>query len=130
MKLVFLAGALSVLFWLAVAFTLVMALLPAPPASLLVAGDKVLHMAAFAVLSLLAALAFPRRSFFQLFAGLAALGGLIEILQAIPGLRRDAELADWLADCLAIAVALLACRALQWAFAPPPEPESEQASDI
>ena len=125
MKLVLLAGAMSVLFWLAVAFTLAMALLPTPPAMLLAAGDKVLHMAAFALLSLLAALAFPRRSVIELFAGLAALGGLIEVLQMIPSLRRDADLGDWLADCAAIAVVLVFCRAVQWLVAEPPTPEDE-----
>ena len=48
--------ALAVLFWLALGFTLAMALVPKPPAALLVAGDKTLHMAAFAALSALAAL--------------------------------------------------------------------------
>lgn len=80
MKNKILLRALAVPFWLAPAFTLVMALVPRPPAALLVAGDKSLHMAAFAVLSALAALAFPRRRVTQLFAGLAALGGLIEVL--------------------------------------------------
>lgn len=116
---------LSALFWLAVAFTLAMALLPTPPAMLLAAGDKVLHMAAFALLSLLAALAFPRRSVIELFAGLAALGGLIEVLQMVPALRRDADLGDWLADCAAIAVVLVVCRAVQWLLAEPPTPEDE-----
>lgn len=125
MKLVLLAGAMTVLFWLAVAFTLVMALLPAPPAALLVAGDKVLHMAAFALLSLLAALAFPRRRALELFAGLAALGGLIEVLQMIPALRREADLGDWLADCAAIAVVLVLCRSVQWLLAEPAAPDDE-----
>ena len=121
---IFLKG-LSALFWLALVFTLVMALLPKPPQVPLAAGDKVLHMAAFAVLSLLAALAFPRRRVIELFAGLAALGALIEVLQMIPALRRDAEFADWVADCMAIAVMLLLCRVLQWVLAEPPPPESE-----
>ena len=125
MKLVFLAGAMSALFWLTVAFTLVIALLPAPPSALLVAGDKVLHMAAFAVLSLLAILAFPRRKLIERFAGLAALGGLIEVLQMIPALRRDAEFSDWLADCAAIALVILLCRAVQYLFAEPPAPDDE-----
>lgn len=94
------------LFWLAVAFTLVMALLPQPPAVPLPGGDKVLHMTAFAVLSLLACLAFPRRRPVELFVGLAALGALIEVLQMVPALRRDAEFGDWIADCLALAITL------------------------
>jgi len=127
MKSHYLAGILAVLFWLATLFTLVMALIPAPPAMILAASDKVMHMAAFAVLSLLAALAFPRRRAIPLFAGLAALGGAIEILQMIPDLRRDAELADWLADCAAIAVVLVLCRAAQRLGAEP-APEEEDVA--
>lgn len=80
---------LAVLFWLTVVFTLVMALVPKPPAALLVAGDKILHMAASAVLSALAFLAFPRRRVIELFAALAELGALIEILQMIPVPHRE-----------------------------------------
>jgi hypothetical protein len=53
--------ALAVLFWLALCLTLVMALVPRPPVGALGVNDKVQHMAAFAVLSLLAWLAFPRQ---------------------------------------------------------------------
>jgi len=94
--------ALAVLFWLALAVTLVMALLPRPPVAALGLNDKFQHMAAFAVLSLLAWLAFPRQRLRVLFLALAAIGGLIEVLQMIPALHRDADVKDWIADCLAI----------------------------
>lgn len=116
---------LSALFWLALLFTLVMALLPKPPQVPLAGGDKVLHMAAFAVLSLLAALAFPRRRVIELFAGLAALGALIEVLQMIPVLHRDAEFGDWVADCTAIAVTLVLGQTIHWLVAKPHVPEDE-----
>lgn len=116
---------LSALFWLALVFTLVMALLPKPPQVPLPGGDKVLHMAAFAVLSLLAALAFPRRRMIELFAGLAALGALIEVLQMIPVLHRDAEFADWVVDCAAIAVTLVLGQTIQWLVAKPHVPHDE-----
>lgn len=96
------------LFWLAAAFTLVVALLPEPLTPLpFEAGDKVQHMLAFAVLSVLAAAAFPRRRLLELFAAMALLGGLIEVLQMIPALHRDAEVLDWVADCAASLAALV-----------------------
>ena len=47
---------------------------------------------------------------------LAALGLAIEVLQMIPTLQRDAQAADWLADCAATAATLLLCGALRWLF--------------
>lgn len=114
MKTAPLLRALAVLFWLALAVTLVMALLPRPPVGPLGVNDKLQHMAAFAVLSLLAWLAFPRRRLSVLFLTLAAIGGLIEILQMIPALHRDADVKDWIADCLAIAAVLGLCGSLRW----------------
>lgn len=102
MKTAPLLRALAILFWLALCLTLVMALVPRPPVGPLGVNDKVQHMAAFAVLSLLAWLAFPRQRLSVLFLTLAAIGGLIEILQMIPALHRDADVKDWIADCLAI----------------------------
>jgi hypothetical protein len=106
--------ALAVLFWLALVVTLVMALLPRPPVAALGLNDKLQHMAAFAVLSLLAWLAFPRQRLRVLFLALAAIGGLIEILQMIPALHRDADVKDWIADCIAIAAVLGFCGSLRW----------------
>jgi VanZ family protein len=86
---------------------MVAALLPEPPTPLpFEAGDKVQHMLAFAVLSVLAA-AFPRGRLLELFAAMALLGGLIEVLQMIPALHRDAEVLDWAADCAASLAALV-----------------------
>lgn len=101
-------------FWLALAVTLVMALLPNPPT--MRATDKVQHMAAFAALSFLAALGFPRLRLRVIFVWMAALGLAIEVLQMIPILHRDAQAADWFADCAATAAALLLCGALRWLF--------------
>lgn len=86
-----------------------MALLPQPPSVPLGPTDKVQHMAAFAVLSLLAAIAFPRQRYRVIFVAMAALGAIIEVLQLIPSLHRDAELADWFADCAASATVLIVC---------------------
>ncbi len=120
MRMVSRAGLLKLaggLFWAAAAFTLVMALLPRPPVPPgLAASDKVQHIFAFAVLSLLAAAAFPRRGLIALFLGMALLGGLIEVLQMIPALNRDAEVMDWVADCLASLAALSAWFGARWLY--------------
>ncbi len=114
MKSAALLRTLAVLFWLALCLTLVMALVPRPPVGALGVNDKVQHMAAFAVLSLLAWLAFPRQRRWVLFLTLAAIGGLIEILQMIPALHRDADVKDWIADYVAIAAVLGFCGGLRW----------------
>ena len=75
-----------------------MALLPKPPELPGEPGDKVQHMMAFFTLGVLAATGWRERRGWHLFAGLAALGAAIELLQAIPALHRDAEWADWAAD--------------------------------
>lgn len=93
------------LFWAALVFAFVMASLPQPP----VAGDvndKFLHVMAFATLAGLVALAYPRAQLWLLFAGLAAFGALIEGVQAIPSLGRDASWLDWFADIAAAGTVL------------------------
>jgi hypothetical protein len=87
------------MFWAAALFALVMALLPHPP-QIGQASDKVQHILAFAVLAGLAALAWPRR-LLLIGLGLFAFGGLIELLQMIPGLHRDGQAGDWIADAAA-----------------------------
>ena len=114
MKPEYLARIVPTLFWLALAFTMVMALLPKPAALPVEVGDKVQHLLAFAALSLLACLAFPRRRLIELFAAMAALGALIELLQMIPVLHRDAQFMDWVADCGASLVVLLLCQGGRW----------------
>ena len=103
-------------FWLALAVTLVMALLPNPPALPVQATDKVQHMAAFSALTFLAAQGFPGFRLRVIFVAMAALGLAIEVLQMIPTLHRDAQASDWLADCAATAVTLLLCGVLRWLF--------------
>jgi hypothetical protein len=109
-------GWIRLTFWLALAVTLVMALLPNPPAMPVQATDKVQHMAAFAALTFLAALGFASLRLRVIFVWMAALGLAIEALQMIPILNRDAQAADWLADCAATLATLLLCGALRWLF--------------
>jgi VanZ family protein len=95
-------------FWSALAFTLVMALLPRPPQAPV--GDKVQHMIAFAVLASLASHAYYRASLLKIALCLAGFGASIEVLQSIPVLGRDASAMDLVADCAAIAVVMAVAR--------------------
>ena len=89
-------------FWVAFVFTFIMATLPHPP-TIVETGDKVKHMMAFATLSLLGLIAWPRRSGLVA-VGLLLFGAIIEWVQAIPVLHRDSDIHDWYADALAIGV--------------------------
>lgn len=100
-------------FWLAAAFAYVQAVLPAADTVHLSAWDKLQHMIAFFTITFLARAAYPRIAIMLLFAGLAAFGGAIELSQAVPFVHRDAEWADWAADCIAIVAGLL----VAWPFA-------------
>jgi hypothetical protein len=100
-----------VLFLAAVAFTLFMALTPKPPHLPTDAfGDKFEHMLAFAVLAFLARFAFRSITDWVILVRLSLLGALIEVLQAIPALHRDSDWRDWLADTVAVGLALIAMR--------------------
>lgn len=94
----------------AACFAFIMAAAPHPPRIPGEPPDKILHMLAFAVLGGLSAYSFPNRSIAFLFAALMIFGGLIEIVQAIPALHRDSELADWIADGIAALTSLAAAR--------------------
>ncbi len=99
------------LFWLALAFALVMALLPHPPSLPIDSfGDKFEHMLAFSVLAILGAMGYPGMSLPALGERLSFLGALIEVCQSIPSLHRDCDIRDWMADTLAVIVALLLVR--------------------
>ena len=98
---------LRLAFWLALAFTLVMALMPHPPSLLpFNVWDKIQHAAAFGVLSGLAAFAYPRAALTRLGEHLSFVGALVEILQAMPVIHRDCDIRDWIADTVAIIVML------------------------
>lgn len=96
------------LFWSAAAFALVMACLPQAAALPGNPNDKLLHILAFAVLALLAAFAYPRIRLLTILAGLSSFGAMIELVQLIPALNREADWTDWAADTLA-AAAVLGC---------------------
>lgn len=100
-------------FCLALAFAVVMACLPQPPALPADVGDKVLHMIAFATLALLARLGWPDASNWTILLSLSAFGALIEVVQLIPSLHREGDVRDWIADTVAAAAVLLALQPLR-----------------
>jgi hypothetical protein len=85
------------LFWSALAFAVVMALLPHPP-GLVEVGDKYQHSAAFGTLTVLACAGYPRGELLRIGERLSFLGAMIEVLQSIPTLHRDCDIMDWVAD--------------------------------
>ena len=95
-----------ILFWSAALFALVMASMKQPVAIPGDPGDKVQHILAFVVLAVLAACAYPRTRLPLILVGLSVFGALIEIIQMIPALNRDASWLDWLADTVAAAFVL------------------------
>ena len=96
----------------ALGLTMVMALVPQPPELPVALSDKVQHATAFGILAGLGACAWPRR-LAQIAVVLIIIGGLIEILQMIPLLHRDAEFADWATDVAATLATLLVVRMIQ-----------------
>jgi len=109
--------ALRGLLALAVVFAITMALLPHPPRIAGGLSDKLQHMAAFATLAALAAVAYPRAPLWRIGERLSFLGALVEVFQSIPALHRDCEVLDWVADTVAVAVALLLVAAIRRARA-------------
>ena len=101
------SGRVRALFWLALGFSFVMAVMPHPPRLPGEPDDKVQHIAAFLTLALLASWAFPKVKAWKLLAWLSAYGALIEVAQAIPMLHRDSDALDWVADTAAAAAMLV-----------------------
>jgi VanZ family protein len=99
-------GAARVLLAVAVVASLVGALWPDPSSDRVFKSDKVLHMVAFATLAVLAAFSFPRTKIIKLVIWLSIFGALIELLQGLPIIGRDADAMDWLADTAAVVVVL------------------------
>lgn len=91
---------------MSVIVTVVAALKPEPTLVSGLISDKQQHAVAFGLLTSLARLTFPTKPSLWLFAGLATFGGFIEILQLIPAFGRQADVVDWFADCLAVAIIL------------------------
>ena len=101
------------LFWAALLFAYVCAIMPAQEAPKFSSSDKVEHMVAFLTLAILAAFAFPKATVLKVGIWLAVFGAFIEFSQAVPALHRDASVYDWVADVAAICVGLLIVRPLR-----------------
>ena len=101
----------SITFWrfllaVTLAGAVTMALLPQPP-SVPIGNDKVRHMLAFGVLTLLAVLAYPATPLHRIGERMSFLGAMIEVAQSIPALHRDCDIMDWVADTGTIGAVLL-----------------------
>jgi VanZ family protein len=97
-------------FWLATLFAVTMAVLPKPPKLPMDRfGDKFEHMLAFSVLAFLAQFGFHRTPRLRIVERLSFLGAVIEVVQSIPGIHRDCDIKDWIADSVAILVVTLVC---------------------
>lgn len=83
-------------------FAFVMAVLHRPPELPWHLTDKVQHVTAFVVMTVLALGAFPRARPIHVILSLSAFGALIEIVQSLPEVGRDSDWLDWLADTAAI----------------------------
>lgn len=97
---------LAILFWTALLFAFVMAVLPKPPRLPGEPSDKVQHVIAFATLALLAASAYPRARLLRIGVLLSLFGALIEFVQTVPVLHRDGSVLDWVADTAAAGLVL------------------------
>ena len=98
------------IFWIAVCFAFVMAVLPHPPQLPGEPNDKVQHIIAFATLAALGSFAYFSAPIVRLLIGLSLFGALIEVVQGIPALHRDSDVMDWIADTAAVVVVLLLVR--------------------
>lgn len=99
--------ALKALFWIGALVGLLLALVPTPPALLAGIPDKAQHFIGFSTLALLATLAYPRVALPVIGLGLSAFGLVIEILQSLPGIDRDADLMDGVVNALGIVSILI-----------------------
>lgn len=89
----------------ALIFTLYAAFVPTPDAPSFLPWDKASHFAAFFVLAILAALAFPSTRLLNIALALSVLGASIEVVQGLPAVHRDLDVMDWLVDTVTVAAA-------------------------
>jgi VanZ family protein len=96
------------------AFALWRALVPGDDSVGLIPWDKAKHFIVFYVLATLASLALPRSRLWRIGLVVLAFGGLIEILQGLPIIGRDASWFDLLADACGICAAFGPMVLIQW----------------
>jgi hypothetical protein len=95
-------------------FTFYSAVIPPQRAVQLVPWDKAEHFLAFYALTGLGVAAFPRRNLFVIAALLSAFGALIEFVQGLSIVHRDRDFWDWVADTVAIVMALAPMLLVWW----------------
>lgn len=101
-------------FWAALVFTFVCAVLPPQHVIHIFRWDKAEHFLAFYVLTGLAVAAFPRGNLLVIAAALSAFGALIEFVQGLSFVGRDRDFQDWIADTIAIGMALAPMLLVWW----------------
>jgi hypothetical protein len=101
-------------FFAALIFTFYSAVIPPQKAVQLVPWDKAEHFLAFYALTGLGVAAFPRRNLFVIAALLSAFGAFIEFVQGLSIVHRDRDFWDWVADTVAIVMALAPMILVWW----------------
>lgn len=101
-------------FWGTLLFTIVAAVMPPNHTPHLLPWDKAEHFAAFYVLTILAAAAYPRTPLVILGLWLSLFGCIIELVQALPFIHRDCDIRDWVADTVAIIAASVPLVLARW----------------
>ena len=94
-------------FWACLIGAYVFALMPGREAPSVFLWDKLNHMLAFFVVTILYRLAYPRTPVVVIAVAMALFGSAIELSQAVPFIHRDAEWDDWFADCGAAIAGLI-----------------------
>ena|SRR5688500_4608171 len=89
---------------------LVAASIPRPPPLPGNPSDKIQHLLAFICLAGLSTAAYPKIPALKIALGLTGFGALIEMVQLIPALHRDADVLDWVVDTVAAAAVITAMR--------------------
>lgn len=82
--------------------------------------DAYFHFGAFAGITFLAVTAFPQVCLSYMLVGLALLGGVTELLQFTPGLKRQPDLADFGFNILGIDAMLIVIALVRRFLQPPP----------
>jgi VanZ family protein len=77
--------------------------------------DKLQHIAGFFVLASAARIGYPQR-LTQFFIGLALYGALMEVLQGLLTVTREASVFDWVADVIGILLCIAVAKVLQSMF--------------
>jgi hypothetical protein len=114
LKVSWLVRLAQVAFFAALIFTFYSAVIPPHKAVQLVPWDKAEHFLAFYALTGLGVAAFPRRNLFVIAALLSAFGAFIEFVQGLSIVHRDRDFWDWVADTVAIAMALAPMLLVWW----------------